>query len=113
MPLETGFAWTAMRTYAFAGIGRPKKFFDSLREEGAEIIVARSFGDHEPYSLAVLKRMQAEAWAKDAHLVTTEKDAARLPPEMRTEVLTFPVRLQYEDSTPISSALSALFAHRS
>jgi len=112
-PLETGFAWTSMRTYAFAGIGRPKKFFDSLRAEGAELVVARSFGDHEPYSLAVLKRMQAEAWAKDAHLVTTEKDAARLPPEMRTEVLTFPVRLHFEMPEKVQAALSALFVKRS
>ena len=108
-PLPTGFSWKGMRAYAFAGIGRPKKFFDALRSEGAEIIVARPFGDHEPYSIAVLKRMQAEAWTKDANLVTTEKDAARLPNDMRAEVLTFPVRLQFEDTELISAKISVLF----
>ena len=111
-PLPTGFSWDGLRAYAFAGIGRPQKFFTSLKEVGAQLIVTRAFDDHEPYALALLKRMQAEAWAKDCNLVTTEKDAARLPPEMRAEVLTFPVRLVLEDPEPLLAALSALFVKR-
>lgn len=111
-PLETGFSWGGLRAYAFAGIGRPQKFFKSLKEAGAELIATRSFDDHAPLSLAVLKRMQAEAWAKAANLVTTEKDAARLPPEMRTEVMTFPVRLIFDDPERVNGSLSALFVKR-
>jgi len=109
-PLETGFDWAGMRVYAFAGIGRPAKFFQSLKQAGANLIVTRAFGDHAPYNPALLKRMQAEAWAQDCNLVTTEKDAVRLPQDMRHEVLTFPVRIQFEDETKVREALATLFA---
>ena len=109
-PIETGMEWKDMRAYAFAGIGRPQKFFKSLRAEGATVVATRAFDDHEPFSLAVLKRMQAEAWAWGANLVTTEKDAVRLPKEMRPEVMTFPVRLHFEHKTILKEKLAGLFA---
>ncbi|MEM9716904.1 MAG: tetraacyldisaccharide 4'-kinase [Pseudomonadota bacterium] len=109
-PLETGTDWRCFRAYAFAGIGRPQKFYKSLKAEGAELIATRSFADHEPFSIAILKRMQAEAWAKGANLVTTEKDAARLPPDFRAEVITFPVRLKLSQDQALKDALAALFA---
>ncbi|MEO0344017.1 MAG: tetraacyldisaccharide 4'-kinase [Pseudomonadota bacterium] len=110
--LETGHQWDGLPTYAFAGIGRPQKFFNSLKAAGARLLETRAFGDHQTYTLTILKRMQAEAWAKGAHLVTTEKDAVRLPPEFRLEVMTFPVRLEFDDETVLRKALLALFAQR-
>ena len=96
-PLQTGMDWSGLRVLAFAGIGRPQKFFDSLKRAGAEIVETRSFGDHAPYRADLLRRLLAEAKSKNAQLVTTEKDAVRLPSELRAQVLTFPVRLQFID----------------
>ena len=90
---------------AFAGIGRPEKFFRSLSQEGAEIVAAHSFADHAPYSTAVLQRLAKEAAQKGAQLVTTEKDAARLPAHFRPQVLAFPVRLEFADVAALETLL--------
>jgi len=104
-PLQTGMDWDGLRVLAFAGIGRPEKFFNSLKAAGANIIETRSFGDHAPYRADLLKRLLSEARLKNAQLVTTEKDAVRLPPELRTQVLTFPVRLSFKDKNALDGLL--------
>ena len=69
------------RIYAFAGIGRPEKFFDTLRSCGAELVGTRAFDDHQAFAPEDLKRLAADAKAAGADsVVTTEKDAARIAP---------------------------------
>jgi tetraacyldisaccharide 4'-kinase len=107
-PLATGMDWTGLRALAFAGIGRPEKFFRTLRDLGAEVVATRAFGDHAPYDARVLARLEAEARANGAQLVTTEKDAVRLPAAFRRQVLVVPVRLSFEDAEPLDGVLDAL-----
>ncbi|QFU10033.1 Tetraacyldisaccharide 4'-kinase [Rhodobacteraceae bacterium THAF1] len=107
-PLPTGMPWAGLRAFAFAGIGRPAKFFETLRGLGAEIVGQRPLDDHQPLSSALLQRLTAEAQAANAQLVTTEKDAVRLPASYRASVLTLPVRLQIADATPLDAALDRI-----
>ncbi len=107
VPLHTGMDWSG-RYIAFAGIGRPGKFFATLKSLGAEIVATHEFGDHEPYTDAVLQRLQAEAVAKNAQLVSTEKDIVRMPPEIRREVIALPVRLTFRDPDQVRARLQAL-----
>lgn len=109
-PLRTGMDWRGLRAFAFAGIGRPEKFFATLRAEGAEIVATRSFPDHAPYERTMLARLAADARNAGAQLVTTEKDAARLPPDFRRQVLVLPVRLAPEDWARIDAALAPLLS---
>jgi tetraacyldisaccharide 4'-kinase len=108
-PLQTGMDWDGLHAYAFAGIGRPEKFFNTLRDLGAKVIETREFGDHQKIPEAMLKRLDADAWAKGAQLVTTEKDAARLPKAWQQKVLTLPVRLAIDDDDVLVAKLNALF----
>lgn len=102
LPLRTGMTWRGVRVLAFAGIGDPAKFFASLAGEGADLVRTEPLSDHQPLAPALLNRLAAEAAALDARLVTTEKDATRLPPAFRGQVLTFAVRLAVDDWGPIA-----------
>lgn len=93
---------------AFAGIGRPAKFFATLRDTGARLVAECSFDDHHPFSEAELSTLAAHAVREGAILVTTEKDAMRLTPAWRERVMTLPVRLSWDDPAAVDGLLDRL-----
>jgi tetraacyldisaccharide 4'-kinase len=84
------------RVVAFAGIGRPEKFFASLRAAGAEVVGQVGFADHHRYGAGELRRLCARADRAGAVLATTEKDAVRLPAALRARVAVLGVALAWE-----------------
>jgi tetraacyldisaccharide 4'-kinase len=91
---------------AFAGIGRPEKFFETLEQVGARMVARHAFPDHYPFSEAELVRLAEEAKGRGARLVTTQKDSMRLDAVWRERVTALPVRLAFDDD----GALDALLA---
>lgn len=94
---------------AFAGIGRPQKFFDSLKEAGGDVQDAIPFADHHPYSAADIKFLKSLAARDQARLITTTKDHVRLPPEVRQEIHAWPVTAVFEDITALDAVLAPIF----
>lgn len=108
-------AWRGRRVVAFAGIGRPQKFFDSLTQLGVELIAGIGFPDHHPYRPQEMADLVAQAEQADAVPVTTTKDWVRLPADLRARVETLPVRLAWdrpEDEALIRRLIQPLLAPR-
>jgi tetraacyldisaccharide 4'-kinase len=63
---------------AFAGIGRPHKFFAALEALGARLAETRAFPDHHVFTDAEASALQAQADRRGLALATTAKDLARL-----------------------------------
>jgi tetraacyldisaccharide 4'-kinase len=91
---------------AFTGIGRPEKFFRTLAEIGAEVVEARAFPDHHPYSPHEAGELLAAAKARGLILVTTEKDQARIAraPEfvaLHAASAVLPIVLEFDDEAAL------------
>ena len=93
------------RVFAFAGIGRPKKFFHTLKTIGCLIIGTAEFPDHHAYTVDEINDLLTKANHMNATLVTTSKDQTRLDKTIAKKVTEIPVYLEWEDC----SALEKLF----
>jgi len=93
---------------AFAGIGRPEKFFATLESLGARVVDRVGFADHHPYRPEEVMALVDRASMLGAVLVTTAKDAARLPDPLRALVRVVPVRAVWRDPAALDRLLDGL-----
>ncbi len=85
------------RIGAFSGIAIPESFEAFLRNFGANLLYTKRFLDHHRFDLEELNEIFREAEEADLDfIVTTEKDAVRIPPEMKFPIPFYFLRLEIE-----------------
>ena len=91
---------------AFAGIGRPARFFVTVRQSGGNLVHWLAFADHHAYSQNDLTKLQEDAGRLGAQLITTQKDWVRLPTEWRERIKFLPVTIELDDDSGFAKAVS-------
>jgi tetraacyldisaccharide 4'-kinase len=96
------------RTYAFAGIARPRGFVRTLQQLSANLVGTRFFPDHHLFTKVELDGLIRDAKAANAEmLITTEKDRVRLPPDFPAWTIRLDVEI-LEGSDALSRRLAVL-----
>ena len=106
-PVLKGQEMKGRRVLPFAGIGRPKKFFDTLRDYGADIAETIAFADHHPYSPSEMTQLRSRADELNAGLITTEKDAVRLSPTDLKNIEILTITVEWEDESTLEALLAS------
>jgi tetraacyldisaccharide 4'-kinase len=75
---ENVAALRGQKVFAFAGLANNEQFFAMLRENGVELIGTHGFPDHHDYGSDDASLIERLARGAD-RIVTTEKDAVKLP----------------------------------
>lgn len=88
---------------AFTGIAIPDKFFTALERVGVKLVGREAFADHHVFTPEELTRLHESAKARNAVLVTTPKDAVRLPAGVPVNVIG--VRLVWRVEAAIEALL--------
>jgi tetraacyldisaccharide 4'-kinase len=107
IPLD-GERFAGQRLFAFAGIGRPARFFATLRALGAELVAERAFPDHYAFSEHDMAELCDIARRAKARLVTTAKDFVRLPPAAHGAVEVLEVEVHWPDAEKIARLLNPM-----
>jgi tetraacyldisaccharide 4'-kinase len=103
-------ALAGRKVVAFTGIAIPEKFFTPLRQAGAVLTAARPFPDHHNYTARDLDSLVRLAKRHEAVLVTTPKDAVRLPQAFPTHVTVIGVSLAWHEPRQIDQLLARVIA---
>ncbi len=99
-------ALAGRRVLAFAGIGRPAKFFATLERLSLELVERVAFADHHPYAAGEIERLIERAAGREAIAVTTAKDLVRVPAALRPRVAAIEVELRWRDPAAIRRLLA-------
>ncbi len=93
---------------AFAGLGRPEKFRNTLESIGLDVKIWKEFPDHYSYTLPELQGLLQESRNTGTRLLTTEKDLMRIPDAFHQYIETLPVSLRFEDPNSVVILLSEI-----
>ena len=89
--------------FAFAGLGRPEKFKDTLIENGFLLSGFQAFPDHHPYKEHDIESLMKQA--ENNPLITTQKDFVRIPDIYKPMVDTVIIELTFDKPENIISLI--------
>jgi len=90
---------------AFAGIGRPDKFYSSLKECGFNVIATKDFPDHHYYNENELEEMLALGKKHKSPVYTTAKDFVKIPPHLQSKFKVLEIEIEWENPAEVISFL--------
>ncbi|RED54059.1 tetraacyldisaccharide 4'-kinase [Aestuariispira insulae] len=96
------------RYLAFAGIGRPEKFRDSLQSLEINLSSFHAFADHHSYHESDLEKLVDIAGSQQAELLTTEKDYVRLPESYKDKVKFVPISIRWDNELKLLGLLESI-----
>jgi tetraacyldisaccharide 4'-kinase len=85
------------KIFAFSGIARPEKFYDTCKMLKLNLVGTRDFPDHYCFTANDVRELTELASKNEAELLTTQKDWVRLPKDFRKRVAVLPIRLVFMD----------------
>lgn len=86
-----------LKISALSGIARPESFEGGLKKLGADIIYSRAYEDHHRFSEEDLQTMMTRSRNRGAKaIITTEKDAVRIPRMEQTLVPFYFLRVEID-----------------
>ncbi len=106
------------RYLAFAGIGRPQKFYESLEKAGVHVDLTFDFPDHHAYDEDDCSMLLNLARDMELTPITTEKDWVRLEAagaaaeSLLDRSEQFPVRVRFEEQRRLDNLISEMLTRR-
>jgi len=110
VPEEAAARFAGKDVVAFCGIGRPEKFFATLKALGAKVAEEMPYADHHAFRDEEIMFILEVAAKRGAAAVTTEKDFVRLSLDARRMVEALPVRVEFAAPAQVEAMLAKLFA---
>jgi tetraacyldisaccharide 4'-kinase len=105
--LRAAQRYVGAKVLAFAGIGRPDKFFQTLKDLGCVLVAHHPFPDHYDYTPDDIALLVEAAAKENAVLVTTAKDFQRVPEDAQPMVEVLDVVVEWRDPDAVNALLSA------
>ena len=87
---------------AFAGIGRPSKFYRSLRESGFNLLKTFDFPDHHYYTEKELFELIGESEKLGADIYTTSKDFVKIPSELKSRFKVLEISICWDNAQELA-----------
>lgn len=89
------------RVIAFAGIGRPEKFYYSLKLLEAQIIETINFADHHFYKENELLEIIKQSQIFNAKIYTTSKDYVKIPEHLQEKFHVLDIEIEWKHQEEI------------
>lgn len=99
---------------AIAGIGRPEKFFNFLKDLSYHVVMQIKFPDHHPYNKDEILNLIEKAKNHSAKIITTEKDIVKIRNLINDVLLnqyfvSLKITLKLENETSFNQKITSIF----
>lgn len=95
--------------FAFAGIGYPEKFYNSLKKVGLNVVNTQDFPDHHFYTEKELNKIIETAQKQNLEIFTTSKDFVKIPTNMQKHFNVLNIQINWRDKKSVEDFICKKF----